>query len=75
MSRKKPTAKVVMIRYDVIYEDGSRASNRKISAADLDGGDKDEAARVYFEAQDREIARMSGIARAAIKAVVRSGTA
>lgn len=75
MKRKKPTAKVATIRYDVIYEDGSRASNRKVSVADLDSSDRDAAARAYFEAQDREIARMSGIARGPIKAVVRSGDA
>lgn len=72
MSRKKPTARVAMIKYDVIYEDGSRASNRKIASTDLAGNDKDEAARAYFEAQDREIGRMSGVARGTIKTVIRS---
>lgn len=75
MSRKKPTGRVAVLRYDVIYADGSRASNRKISADELADGDKDEAARAYFEAQDRQIAEMSGVARAPIKAVVRSGQA
>lgn len=72
MSRTKPTGKSATFRYDVIYEDGSRASNRKVSADDLTDGDRDDAARAYFEAQDREIGRMSGIPRAAIKSVVRS---
>ena len=71
----KPASKANFVLFDVIYEDGSRASNRKVSAADLDNSDRDAAARAYFEAQDREIARMSGIARGAIKAVVRSGDA
>lgn len=72
MSRKKPTARVVTFRFDVLYEDGSRASNRKVTASDIADGDKDEAAKAYFEAQDREIARMSGIPRGPIKSVSRS---
>lgn len=73
MSRKKPTGKTATYRYDVIYEDGSRASNRKVSADDLPDGERDEAARAFFETQDQEIGRMSGVPRAAIKSVVRSG--
>ncbi len=72
MSRKKPNGRVPVLRFDVIYVDGSRASNRKVAANELPSGDLDEAALSYFAEQDRQIAERSGIARAAIKSVVRS---
>jgi hypothetical protein len=74
MSRKKPTGRAAMLRYDVIYVDGSRTSNRKVSADELTGDSCDDAARAFFEAQDRQIAEASGLARAAIKSVVRSAS-
>jgi hypothetical protein len=58
--------------FDVLYEDGTRSSNRKVSSSVLDGLDGDEPARGILEAQDREIAAASGRARSDIKSVVRS---
>lgn len=72
MSRKKPTGRAAVLRYDIIYTDGSRSSNRKVSADDLTGSDRDTAARSFFEDQDRQIAERSGVSRAPIKSVVRS---
>ena len=73
MARKKPTARVEMISFDVLYDDGTRSSNRRISSEPLGGLDGDGPAKDILEAQDREIAERSGIPRAAIKSVTRSG--
>lgn len=61
------------ILFDVLYEDGSRTSNRKIPAAELADTNGDDAARAFIEAQDRKIAEASGMPRGAIKAVLRAG--
>ena len=73
MARKKPTARVEMVSFDVLYEDGTRSSNRRISSSLLEGLDGDAPALTLLEAQDREIAERSGIARPGIKSVSRSG--
>ena len=58
--------------FDVVYEDGTQTSNRKVPAADLGGLDGDEPARTFIEMQDRKIGEMSGMARGRIKTMVRS---
>ena len=73
MARKKPTARIEFVLFNVLYEDGSQTSNRKIAATELSGLEGDGPALAYFEAQDREIAQRSGRPRAAIKTVVRAG--
>ena len=70
MSRKKPTAKVETLLFNVVYEDGSQTSNRKILASIVSPFDKDGSIREAFEAQDREIGERSGRPRAAIKDIV-----
>jgi hypothetical protein len=72
MSRKKPRIETGSILFDVFYEDGSRASNRKVPAADLSGPDGDEAALTYIMDQERKIADLSGKAPRPIKRLVRS---
>ena len=52
---KKPTARNEFVLFDVIYEDGSQRSNRKVSADLLGGLDGDEPAKAEIEAQDRAI--------------------
>lgn len=76
MGRSKPKAKAVseFVLFDVLYEDGSRSSNRKVPSADLDGPNGDEQARHVIEAQDRDIAAISGNPRARVKSVSRSPT-
>lgn len=74
MKRRKPNGRASVLRYDVIYEDGSRASNRKIEADDIVGDDRDAAVKAFFETKDREIAAMSGMPRGPIKSVSRSGS-
>jgi hypothetical protein len=58
--------------FDVLYEDGSQRSNRRVPAELLGGLEKDEPARGYLIEHDREIAEKSGRAPLAIKTIVRS---
>ena len=59
------------VLFDVLYEDGSRASNRKVPGSELDGFDGDVPAKTYIEAQDRQIAEISGKRRSPIKSLTR----
>lgn len=70
---KKPTARSEFVLFDVIYEDGSQRSNRRVSADLLGGLDGDEPARAEIEAQDRAIAERSGLPPLSIKTLKRSG--
>jgi hypothetical protein len=68
----KSRASTSFVMFDVLYEDGTRSSNRKVSASVLAGLDGDEPARGIVEAQDREIAAASGRPRSEVKSLVRS---
>jgi hypothetical protein len=68
----KSRASTSVVMFDVLYEDGTRSSNRKVSATALGGLDGDEPARGIIEAQDREIAAASGRPRSNVKSLVRS---
>ncbi len=70
---KKPTARSEFVLFDVVYEDGSQRSNRKVPAELLGGLDGDEPARAEIEAQDRAIAEKSRMPPLAIKSLKRSG--
>ncbi|MGB2932473.1 MAG: hypothetical protein WBE08_03735 [Methyloceanibacter sp.] len=72
MARKKQQVANGFVLFDVLYEDGTQTSNRKVPATDLGGLDGDEPARTFIEMQDRKIGEMSGSARAGIKSMVRS---
>ena len=72
MARKKKPTDNGLVLFDVIYEDGTRTSNRKVPSADMDVIDGDASARALIEAQDRKIAEMSGKSRGPIKSVTRS---
>ena len=71
MARKKPTDNTFVF-FDVVYQDGTLSSNRKISSAELLGLEGDAPAKALIEAQDRKIAAMSGNSRGPIKTIVRS---
>ena len=60
--------------FDVLYEDGSRSSNRRVPRAILGGLDGDEPARIAIEEQDNAIAERAGRARIPIKKITRSPT-
>jgi hypothetical protein len=70
---KKPTARSEFVMFDVIYEDGSQRSNRKVDASLLGGLDGDEPARAAIMEQDRIISEKSGLPPLEIKTVKRSG--
>ena len=71
---KKPTARSEFVLFDVIYEDGSQRSNRRVAGDLLGGLDGDEPARAEIEAQDRAIAEKSGMPPLSIKSLKRSGS-
>ena len=70
---RKPTKRTEFVLFDVIYEDGSQRSNRRVPGELLGGLDGDEAARGVIEEQDREIAAKSGLPPLKIKSLKRSG--
>jgi len=60
------------ILFDVIYEDGTRSSRRKVPAMNIEEANGDKAVRALIEEQDRKIAEMSGVRRGPVKSFVRS---
>ena len=70
---RKPTARQEFVMFDVVYEDGSQRSNRRVPADLLGGLDRDEPARSFIMEQDREIGEKSGLPPLQIRSVVRSG--
>jgi hypothetical protein len=70
---RKPGLNSEFVMFDVIYEDGSQRSNRKVPRELLDGTDGDSAAYGFVLEQDREIAEKSGRAPLKIKNITRSG--
>lgn len=72
--RKKKAAKAAFEIFNVVYEDESLSSNRRVSGDLLDdtfGDDPLDLARLAIEKQDDEIARRSGIRKPRIKSIVR----
>jgi hypothetical protein len=72
MAKKKQQVANGFVLFDVLYEDGTQTSNRKVPAADLGGLDGDAPARTFIEMQDRKIGEVSGMPRGRIKSIVRS---
>ena len=60
------------VLFDVVYQDGSRSSNRKVPSGEVAGPDGDTSAHAFIGAQDGEIAAKSGVSRGPIKSVTRS---
>jgi len=72
MARTKRSAnKTVPVFFNIVYEDGSLSSNRKVPSDTLNGFDDDAAARAFLEAQDCDIALKSGRPRGRIKTLTR----
>ncbi len=72
MARRSPVRRVEeFVLFDVLYEDGSRTSNRKVPGSELGGLDGDLPAKPYIEALDRQIAEISGKPRTSIKSLTR----
>jgi hypothetical protein len=72
---RKPGSRTVgeYVLFDVVYEDGTQRSNRRVPADALGGLDGDEPAKAIIEAQDREIAEKSGLPPSRIKNLRRTG--
>jgi hypothetical protein len=70
---RKPATRAEYTLFDVIYEDGSQRSNRRVPSEILGGLDGDAPARAVIEEQDRVIAERSGIPAVAVKSIHRSG--
>lgn len=69
---RKPTARVELVSFDVVYEDGSKRSNRRVPADLLGGLDGDKPVLEALMEQDRVIAERSGVPPLAIKSFTRS---
>ncbi len=70
---RKPGLNSEFVMFDVVYEDGTQRSNRKVPRALLGGIDGDKPAHGFLIEQDREIAEKSGRPPAKIKSITRSG--
>lgn len=71
MALKKKSADNGFALFNVLYEDGTRASNRKVPRAEIDTYAANSSALALIEAQDRKIAAMSGKPRGPIKSITR----
>lgn len=72
MAKKKPRVDDSFILFDVVYEDGTRSSRRRIAAADLSQFEADADAKTMILTQDRKIAEKSGNDRGPIRSITRS---
>jgi hypothetical protein len=68
--KKQPDVNFAL--FDVIYQDGTRSSHRKVPAAEAHEADYEARVKATIEAQDREIAEKSGRPRGPIKSIVKS---
>jgi len=59
--------------FNVVYEDDSQRSNRRVPSELLGGLDGDEPARAFIHAQDREIADKGGRPAIKIRSISRIG--
>jgi hypothetical protein len=69
MARRRKLVEAMYLLYDVVYEDGSRSSNRKVRSDEVDPLDPAGSIRALLERQDRKIAEASGKSRGLIKSV------
>ncbi len=73
MAKKKQKVDDSTVLFDVVYEDGTKSSRRRVAAAELDPHETDDASAItILMTQDRKIAEMSGNPRGAIKSITRS---
>jgi hypothetical protein len=70
---RKPGLNSEFVMFDVVYEDGSQRSNRKVPRALLGGIDGDKPAYEFLIEQDRDIAEKSGRPPLKIKGIARAG--
>jgi hypothetical protein len=70
---RKPGKNSEFVMFDVVYEDGTQRSNRKVPRELTGGADGDKPAHGFLIEQDREIAEKSGRPTVPIKSITRSG--
>jgi len=70
---RKPGRNSEFVMFDVVYEDGTLRSNRKVPRALTGGIDGDKPAHGFLIEQDRDIAAKSGKPAAKIKSITRTG--
>ena len=71
---RKPATRAEFTLFDVVYEDGTQRSNRRVPSEVLNGLDGDAVARTTIEEQDRLIAEKSGVPAMTVKSIYRSGS-
>ena len=71
MAKKKVKVIEGFVMYDVIYEDGSKSSRRKVPAAEV-AEHGDTHAKTAIMDQDRKISEFSGHSRSPIRSISRS---
>jgi hypothetical protein len=71
VARKKTSTNTDVILVNVLYEDGTQSSNRRIAGLELTGFDDDDAIRRAIEEQDQKIAELSGQPRGPVKSIQR----
>ncbi len=72
MAKKQKKIEDSFVFFDVIYEDGTKSSRRKINAAGVDASDVESFAMTEIMNQDRRISEMSGKTRGQVKTLVKS---
>jgi len=70
---RKPGLNSEFVMFDVVYEDGTQRSNRKVPRELTGGIDGDTPAHGFLIEQDREIAEKSGRPPLKIRSITRSG--
>ena len=73
MAKKNKAAPEGVVLFDVVYEDGTLSSNRKVPDSEIAGLDGDLPAKIFIEQQDRVVGEKSGRPRGKIKSINRSG--
>jgi hypothetical protein len=73
MAKKRDKVEDNFVFFDVVYEDGTKSSRRKINATGVDEDDLEAFAKTEIMNQDRRIAEMSGKSRGQVKSLARAG--
>ncbi len=71
MSRMKKKSAPAFVMFDVVYEDGTLSSNRRIPGEILEDIFSNDPARDFIESQDSKIASQSGFKKPKIKSIKR----
>lgn len=73
MAKKKTRVEDNIVFFDVVYEDGTRSSRRKVNAAGLQRHEIEAFALTEIMNQDRKISEVSGKERGPVREIARSG--